>query len=216
MITVTAPASDLALLDPAELRAAVGAVDGSLDAALAVVGRRAAARIMTECGIASDGVHPPTLLSEELEETLYLVSRREKLLLSRRFISEIASVVEDGVLLEPGEYQLHAEAGMLTRLRSDFPGCWRCSKVVVTYTAGFAADSIPEDLKAAAASLVQANYFEGSRDPLVKSETNEIPGVLTERRDYWVGGIPQSGSAGPVPETVAGLLRRFRNPSALA
>lgn len=208
MFRVTTPAASPALLSDVELRAAAGVTGSSYDATLATLGLRAAAAISVECAVPGDGVHVPTLLSETIEETLRPVESRPFIVLSRRFVTSVTSIVEDGDTIAAADYWLDAEAGIVHRLDEDCPSWWSRAKIVVTYVAGFA--TAPDDLKAAAATMVHSTYLEGGRDPLVKGETVEIPGVMTRRQDYWVGGLPQSGPVGPVPQAVAGLLTRYR------
>jgi hypothetical protein len=113
ILTVTAAASDLTLLTPTELRAAIGLdmEDTSQDTALGVLGTRVAARIVAACRVAAAGATPPTLRSETLSETFRLNggTRTGKLILSRRPVTAIGSVVEGR-----GD-------GRLDRLRT-FPG----------------------------------------------------------------------------------------------
>lgn len=210
MLTITMPADDLALLTDAEMRVAagLGAGDSSQDAALRALGLRVAASIMSECNIAVGSGGEPTLLRETLTETFRRVSK-ERLILSRRHEVEITSVVEDDIALTADDYEVDPESGLLMRL-SDDESIWWCARLVtVVYAAGF--DDVPGDLKQAALDFFRSSYMESSRDPLVKSERTDIPGVMEQERQYWVGSVPGQSNEGAVPDVVSGQLKRFRN-----
>lgn len=215
VFSVSTPATSLALLTPEELRAAAGVTGAGSDVALAAIGAAAAADIMTECNIASDGVNPPTLMSEPVIDTFrperpfYHNERNPSaLILSRRFVSSVTSVVEAGVELTADDYLLRAEAGLLERLINDNVACWQSVKVVVAYVAGFA--TVPPELKAAAAELVRTRWSETSRDPLVKGYREKVDDIRETETTYWVGGT-SGADKGPVPANVAARLARFMN-----
>lgn len=209
VLTVTTPASDLALLTIAEMRALAGVADSSEDAELTALGLRIAAAITAECNIAVGSGSEPTLLRETLTETFYGVDAGE-LVLSRRHKISITSVTEDGTALAADEYLVNPEAGILKRLQSDYPVDWCARKVVIVYQAGFA--EVPGDLKQAAMDFFRVAYLESSRDPMVKRVREDIPGVMEKETDYWVGSVPGQTKEGAVPDIVAGQLSRFRNP----
>lgn len=202
MFVVSAPAGDIALLSIAELRATVGATDGSKDAALTALGKRVAASITAACRVAPSGVTPPTLRLETIVETFRLKSRQNCLILARRPVVEITSAVEDGVTLGADEYEVDAASGMLYRLSSDVRICWPGCKIVVTYSAGW--QTVPDDLKLAAVKLAGVFWSEGERiDPNLKSV--DIPGVIS--KEYWVA--PSSDTL--VPQEVLDLLGPYMN-----
>ena len=60
LLTVTTPATDRALLTPAQSRQAVGNTDSSQDEALIRLGTLVSGAIYTECNIAAAGTSPPT------------------------------------------------------------------------------------------------------------------------------------------------------------
>lgn len=208
MLSITTSAPSLALLTAEELRAAAGVAGNGSDAALAAVGKRVAAAIMTECRIAIGSGGLPTLLRETLTETLHAVNRWE-VVLRRRHEIEIASIAVDGVALEPAQYFVDPESGILTRLEGDMPVRWVASKMVIVYDAGFA--QVPGDLAMAAADFVRLAWQEQQRDPALKAIETDVPGVMRERREYWVGSVPGQAAEGVVPAVVAGQLQRFRN-----
>ena len=179
--TVTTPASELSLLTVEELRAAVGVNDSSQDAALTALGLRLSASIAKQCGVASDGVHPATLLSETCSEVFRPTRHRQDLILARRPVGEITSVSENGTVLDAADYEIRRGSGILTRLSGDSLSCFPCGKIAVVYEAGF--ETAPDDLKLAASKLASALYSETARDPNLKRI--DIPDV--EEREYWVG-----------------------------
>jgi len=209
---VISAAPSLALLTQAELRAAIGLASGdtSQDTALAAFEKQATTLIIDECTISADGIHPPTLLSETIRDTFWITRPTDTIKLSRQFLSSVTSVTADGTTLTNGtDYIVDAESAIMTRIRDSWPSRWTCVQVVVNYVAGFS--TIPDDLKAACTELVRTKWYAASRDPLVKMQWAEVSGVMAKKEEFWVGGVPQTGSAGPVPETVSGLLNRYRS-----
>lgn len=180
IFSVTAPAGDTSLLTIAELRTAVGVADNSRDAALTVLGRRLSAAISRQCGIAFDGVNPPTLLQETCTDVFRQARRSDALLLSRRPVTSVVSVEIDGEALDADEYEADAASGILSRISSDRPIEWPCGRIEVAYVAGYA--TVPDDLKLAATKLATALNAETARDPSLKRL--EIPGVI--EREFWV------------------------------
>lgn len=210
--SVILPAADLSLLTPEELRAAAGLPvgDTSQDDALAAYGEQVAAEIASDCAITSDGVHPPTLRSESVLDVYRLDYPEKGLLLSRKHVSEVTLVTEDGIVLETTDWRLNAETGKLLRLVNDGDASWSARKIEVEYTAGF--DIIPAELKAEASARLYVKYSAGSgtRDPLVRSERIEIPGVETRQIDYQVSDLARSsGSDDLLPPDSERRLRRF-------
>ncbi|EHK56907.1 hypothetical protein [Allomesorhizobium alhagi] len=180
ILTVTTPAADRNLLSVAELRAAVGVSDSSRDAELAIVGARVAATIARICRVATAGATPATLREEVLSETFRLDRSADCLILSRLPVSSVASVTEDGTAVDAADYEVDASPGMLLRLSGDDPACWRCGKIVVAYTAGWA--TVPDDLKDAAARMVRIFSADATQEPGLKREN--IPGLI--EKEWWV------------------------------
>lgn len=201
---ITEPAEDLQLLTIDEMRSAAGAEDGSQDTALTAMGLRVAECITDECNVRQEdsAEHPPTLLRERITETLE-VSAASSLILARRHGVEVVSINESedlaGVIVAGG-------SGVL-RLRS---GTWS-GTVIVDYYAGFA--SVPGALKQAAMDCFRLFWLEQTRDPSVKGQEIDIPGTWRKRTDYWVGSLPGHANESPVPDVVAGQLKRFRTPT---
>lgn len=215
-LTVTTPAASLALLTVAELRAAAGVTDGSQDVTLQALGLSVAAAIMSECNIAIGAGGEPTLFRETLTETFYWPYWPNRpnscdLVLSRRHNIAVTSVTvdTDAPLVVNTDYRVNPESGILSRVNSGYPISWWGQTIVVVYAAGFV--TIPADLKQAATDFFRATFNEAGRDPFVKEQETEIPGVERQRIAYWVGSIPGQSSEGAVPDIVAGQLKRFRN-----
>jgi hypothetical protein len=184
LLSVTIVASERGLLSLTELRAATGVTDGSKDAALMALGATVASTLARICRIPTDGVTPPTFRLETLAETIELEFHQEKLILSRRPIVSVASVVENGVTLLADEYRIEAGAGLLQRRISGYRSHWPASvDIVVSYDAGWA--TVPDDLKLAATKTANLFWSESGptpRDPNLKRE--RIEGV--SEFEYWV------------------------------
>lgn len=180
MLTVITPAPDLTLLTVAELREATGVTGNDHDTVLVTLGRRVAASITDACRVAADGATPATLRQEIVSDTFRQSRFIENLILSRRPIVSIASVVENDVILDAADYLIQSRAGLIQRLCNDRVSCWPCGKIVVTYTAGWA--TVPETLKEAASRYIKSLWSINDRDPLLKREV--IPG--TGEFEYWV------------------------------
>jgi hypothetical protein len=198
MFAVTTASSDNTLLTIAELRSAIGVSDNSKDADLTTLGARVAAQIYNVCNIAKDGATPPTLREETCSDTFREREFQEKIVLSRRPVTEIISITECDVALTEDQYELEPSSGIIKRLCNDRETLWYPGKIVVAYVAGYA--TVPDDLKLAASKFVQSIYRTGSRDPLLRSVT--IEGVST--REYWVD--PNNDSI--VPGEVMDILNQ--------
>lgn len=213
--SVITAATDLSLLAIDELRAAVNISDSSRDADLQRIGKRVAAVIAAACKVATDGVTPPTLRLETVSDTFRQnrwFGRRpqrdrdslegdETLYLSRRPIASVASVVEAGVTLDPGSFEIRAGTGALVRLNNDVPMQWARNKIVIVYDAGW--DVVPDGLKRAAEQLMQIYWSQQVKDPLVRQVS--IPGVL--ERQFWIGAATDPA----VPQDVMDDLGPYMN-----
>lgn len=179
MFTVTSAASDRSLLTEAEARAAIGNPTADVAALIA----RVSAAITRACRVVAAGAVPPTLRLEAVQDQFRLKSHQRALVLSRRPVVSIGSLVENDVtLVEETDFEVDAAAGLLVRLSGDTEICWPCGKIVVPYSAGW--ETVPDDLKEAASRAARDFWSEGAQpDPNLKRE--EIPGVIT--REWWVG-----------------------------
>lgn len=196
--SITTINTERALLTEAEARLAIG--DASTDVIDLIA--RVSAMIVRACNVRSAAATPPTLRSEAVSDTFRLKSSQDVLVLSRRPVTVISSVVENGTTLDAEDYDLEAESGLLKRLSDDAETCWPACKIVVSYTAGW--ETVPDDLKVAAMKLAAALHSEGARaDPGLKRES--IPGVID--REWWVG--PSDDPL--IPAEVMDLLAPYRN-----
>lgn len=197
--SVTTPATSLSLLTTAELRAAVGATDGSQDATLAITGRRVSTAIARQCNIVDDGINPPTLLSETCTE-IFRWDGCGPLSLARRPTS-VTSVTIDGDAVDAADYELNGRD--LYALSDDEISEWDSGKITVVYVAGFA--TAPDDIKLAAAKLVTATSAESTRDPSLKRV--DIPGVIEE--EYWVAPSGDPLLSREVSDLLSPYVERF-------
>lgn len=206
--SVTSEADSLALLTVEELRVAAGLDrnDDSNDITLLEYEQEVAAEITSDCGIASDGVNPPTLMLEECMDVFRLKCSSDALYLSRRHVASIASIAEDGVDLDGDNWRVESEIGKIVRLASDADTVWSATKIQVEYAAGF--ETVPQELKAEAKARVKIKVSEGSRDPLARSIRTDIPGLESISTDYQIGGVSRLTGDGLSPESER-RLRRF-------
>jgi hypothetical protein len=198
------------LLTTAEAKAALGITDSLRDDDIDRAVARISAAIYRACNLRTDGVTPPTLLSEALKESFRLdwSWTRGPLQLSRRRVTELV-ISEAGGAIDPATYDLDRAAAQLWRLDgSGAINYWTAGSVVVEYTAGFI--EVPDDLKLAAETwlrmLWRDSYDEPSTisDPMIKVE--EIPGV--RRIERWVSDMNASAASTTtmVPANVQSVL----------
>jgi hypothetical protein len=198
------------LLTTAEAKAALGITDSLRDDDIDRAVARISAAIYRACNLRTDGVTPPTLLSEALKESFRLdwSWTRGPLQLSRRRVTELV-ISEAGGAIDPATYDLDRAAAQLWRLDgSGAINYWTAGSVVVEYTAGFI--EVPDDLKLAAETWLRTlwrdSYDEPSMisDPMIKVE--EIPGV--RRIERWVSDMNASAASTTtmVPANVQSVL----------
>jgi hypothetical protein len=200
MLTIPSPNTDRLLLTDAEIAAAIPNVAGPV---LAKLNARVSAAIVRACHVAAAGAIPPTLRLEEVVDTYRLKSHQKALILSRRPVVSVTSLVEGSTTLaEDVDFEVEADAGLLYRLSGDERVCWSSGKVVMTYSAGWA--TVPDDLRLAAEKLAQVFHSEGgSGGSGLKRES--IPGVI--EREWWVG--PSDDPA--IPQEILDLLGPYTN-----
>lgn len=182
MLQMVTAASDLTLLSAADLRVAAGyaANDSTKDTALRALELEVAAAIARYCGIVEIGAYPVTVKSEVVTETFRFDKRRMRLILSRRPVTAISSVVEEGTTVASSDHEIEASSGILHRLCSDDRTYWRCGKIVVSYTAGWS--TVPAGITGAAKKVIAEMWGATGRDPNLKRV--RIEGV--SEREYWV------------------------------
>lgn len=134
----------------------------------------------------------------------------EALILSRHPIDSVTSVTIDDAALDPAEYRVAADAGMLHALSPDgYPTRWSIAKAaIVVYVAGFTMPgeisnyTLPQSLESACVDLVSSYWTSRGRDPTVRAES--VPGVIDTT--YWVGAI---GEKGDLPPSVEAKIAPF-------
>lgn len=206
MFTVVTAAADRKLLSNEQMRVAAGLASGdaSQDSTLAVTNIGISDRIALECGIASDGVKPPTLKGEVVKDTVRQSCPSPDLLLSRRFVSDVASVSIDGTEIDLAQVEIDRAAGILTRICNGRVAPWWAGATVVTYTAGFT--EVPGDLVLAVTAAVREFAASGDRDPFLKRDKVENIG----EQEYWVGGLGGSDTGSAFSATVRAMLDPYR------
>jgi hypothetical protein len=115
------------------------------------------------------------------------------LFLKRTPVSAIAETTVDDMALDPSEYRLDPDAGLLDLLTPDgFPCSWCFRKSVrATYTAGFILPgaegrNLEEyGIEGAVVALVSDYWASRGRDPTLRAES--IPGLI--ERQFWVGSV---------------------------
>ncbi len=169
MLTVTTPAESYDLTVLATVKSELGITDRSEDENLARWITQASGEVAKRLN--------RVFAEETVTETFRFTSRQDGLLLSRFPVSAIASIVENDTTLTAADYELVAQTGELNRLRSDRAWQWPIGKIVVTYTAGYAAISdLPEGVERLAIIFVNQYRYAAPRDPLLRSETTDGAG----------------------------------------
>lgn len=217
VFTVSIPAADRNLLSLAEMKAALGVTGNASDAALTALGAQISDMIAHECHVPVDGVTPPTLRSETIVETLRndlrYSWRKDQIVLTRRFVTSIASVVVAGVTLVSADYEVDGGAGLLRRVNEGGTIiCWPSGVIVVAYVAGFA--TVPEPLKLAAATILREQWSVASqggaapRDPLLKRE--RVEGIGDSEWFGSTGGSSSGSRSGAFSSMASAMLDPFR------
>lgn len=192
MLTVTTPATAFNIVDLGVVRGALGIVDNSDDAALAGYLNRASDVIARHC--------KRTFALETVEEQFRLDRWREELILSRYPVVEVTSIVEAGLTVAPGDYEIDKAKGIVSRLHQDKPCWWPAHKIVVTYSAGYdLATAAPKALQQACIQLVKSYHMAAGRDPMVRSVSVDDVAATSY---FWTGGH--------LPPDVSALLQQFR------
>lgn len=215
---IVTPADTIGLTTLATLKEELAdKVAGVSDRILNRLINRATSEIATYLNVpaASDG--STRLGLETIEETL----RRSpwlhghsghEIVLSRKPVTEIISVVVGETTIDDIGYELDPAAGILRRIWAPTSisfGVTAGARTVITYKAGWTlpgddADdyTMPAQVEGAVLSLINLAISQGSRDPTVKSQwVTDI-----ERLDFWVGAIGENGSIPPeIADKLVGL-----------
>jgi Phage gp6-like head-tail connector protein len=193
MLTVTTPANNYDLTLLATVKAQLGITDRSEDENLA--------RWISEASGEVSKRLNRVFAKETVSETLRFTSRHHGILLSRFPVCEIVSVVENDAALAETDYEINPETGELNRLRNDCIWHWPVGKIVIAYTAGYAAvRDLPDGVERLTLIFVNQFRYAATRDPLLRSETTEGAGSSS----YF--------DAGSSPEA-ENLISRLRKPA---
>jgi hypothetical protein len=208
---VTGPNSGT-LLTLAEAKAALGITDTTRDADVSRLVAKISAGIFRACNLRTDGISPPTLLSEELTDSFWFSGTTNLLQLSRRRVTEVAALTEAGAeLAEDVDYEIDRAAGHILRLDSaNGFTWWPAGRITIDYVAGF--ETVPDDLKLAAETWLRTLWSSSYETPATVTSaatlrSEEIPGVLS--RTWWVEGMGRSSTAAAptlVPPEVESIL----------
>lgn len=215
---VLTQASDISLLTIDELRAAAGVTDDSRDDELLALADQIYEQLAIFCKLRRDGIIPPTFRVETVKDTFRLLRWHENpspevLVLSRRPIISITSVVEDDVTLTSvTDFEFNSIAGLLARVNNDYPWRWHYHKVVVTYTAGW--ETVPAALKMAAQALFKDQLSAGASSSIASASGNlteiEVPGVLRKRFDTRSSSSSSSSDSGSDSAALASVSAQIR------
>jgi len=223
MLTVTTAASSTRLTTLTTLKSELDLTSNGEDTYLANQIDAVSALVCTYLGVPSAADGSRTLGRETLVETIRLdrrsyglpsrlyahVSGLSIIVLSRRPVVSIASVIEDGDVVDPANYEVNGATGIVQRLDSDLPRDWWASKTVITYTAGWllpgdAGRNLPFEIEDAVIKLIKAERFARKRDPALRAE--DVSGI--GRQEYQIGGA-LGGAA--IPPDIAAQLDQYRN-----
>jgi hypothetical protein len=209
LTTVTSPAATTALvtLEAVKDELALTSVDAPRDAVLTrYIGAASTAMQRYRGGVFAEQSYRDEITLECGDRRRAEGASIAPLLLAVTPVISIASVTEDGAALDSSAWSFSAEPGFL--YRKDAAGeltQWSADKIVVTYSAGFAA--IPDDIVDACIKAVKWKHFARLRDPAVRSR--DVSGVYSA--SYWGGtGI---GGAGDLSQEVVDVLDRYRIPA---
>jgi hypothetical protein len=139
---------------------------------------------------------------ETVSEQFRLDKMQPELLLARYPNVIITSIVEGSITLDPADYEVDPDTGVVIRLTNDRPCHWSRCKITVVYSAGYEEfEDVPPALQRACLELVKAYFDADDRDPRLRSDTVEGLGTTT----YYNAGDIEHLS----PE-VHGLLNQFK------
>jgi hypothetical protein len=124
------------------------------------------------------------------------MTRGEELVLSRRPVSSITSVIDWTGTLDPTLYETDAEAGILYKLWNCGDGTfvrtpWCSRSVTGTYVAGYIlpddqGSNLPADIQDAVITLMRMRFKAKDRDPALRSQSDGGIG----NQSFWLGTPP--------------------------
>lgn len=148
-------------------------------------------------------------LVEETFQTARLERHSEELRLSRWPVTEVDSVMVDGMALTTDDWEVDDRTGALYRLADGHRIRWHGRTIVVTYGGGYhLLGDFPRSLEQATLVIMRQRRAAVIRDPSVRSEN--VPGVYEVSYFNPVSGSSTSDD-GAMPPEAASLLDRHRD-----
>lgn len=203
-VTTEATSKDMTTVDQMKTELSITGVDAARDAKILTLIHQASADIVGYIG--RDVAQETITATWRLAAANCLSAESvEALIIPRRPVVSITSVVEDGTTLTTDDWELDKQTGLLYRLDGDDERQdWLRAKIVVVFVAGYEMlPDLPDDLERACIELVKAMWFALERDPRVKAI--DTPGVLSEQ--FWIGGVGESGN---IPPDIAKRLDPYK------
>jgi uncharacterized phiE125 gp8 family phage protein len=199
ILTVTDAATAFDLTTVSDFKAELKITGTDSDTWLAAKITRLSVSIADEC--------KRTFAEQDYSQTFRLAwcEWPRALQLSEYPVSEVlVTENEDDAPLDDADIEVDAGTGLIYRLCDGKRTTWKCTKAVVTYTAGYAEDEIPAPLQDAAIQTMKAAWFERTRDPNLMSQSSQNAG---DQR--WYVGSP-SGQDSTLPPDIMPILDRYR------
>lgn len=132
-------------------------------------------------------------------------------------VSEVASIEEDGEVLDDEEYRLNGPTGILKRL--NYGAFFRSDETVIQYTAGYADGEIPTPVVDVVSSLVlqRLNRKKAGADLDFGSDVQRIsiPGVMSIDFDYSLQNNERTSSFGVILGSTVNVLDNYRSSRAI-
>lgn len=204
LLTVTTLASsyDLTVLETAKTELKI--TDGSKDVEIAVLIHQVSSAISSICD---------RVFAEETISEVFRLGRtktwdgqiegdfKETLILRRRPISSIVSVIEDGTTVDSVEYECDFKSGLLYRLTDeDFRTGWSADKITVNYISGwYLLDNLPYDVEKACLLWVKSLWIQTQRSDL-SVRVEDVPGLM--RKEYFSQSQNNPKGYDPPPEVM--------------
>lgn len=188
MLTVITAATTLRLSTVPALREMLGPDGASADEiTLGATLDRASAQVARYCN--------RTFGLETVEEVIRPDAPLRTLVLQRCPVTEVVSVVQDGVTLQASAYEVDTASGIMWRLEVDERTSWSARKVVVRYGTGWTLPgapgrNLPADIERATLVTCVAAYRARGRDPMLRSEQVENVGAFSYLATTDQGSLP--------------------------
>ncbi len=202
MLEVITPAETFDLTTVEAVNAELGLDTGVDDALIAGYVASASDQIARYC--------KRVLVAQEYEEIFYTNTYKNELLLSEYPVSDIASIDENGVLLDADAFRVDANTGAVIRHRNGDIAWWpQASTIIVQYVAGYSEDtggapSVPAAIERAAILLSAMSYRSRGRDASVRSVQHGDSSVS-------FGFGPVANDASGLPPEIVALLKPYKD-----